>query len=166
MRISLFVFIGSLILTGCASAPRGNAVIDNSNSLRETEGVVVICRPSVLVASGVAPDVLINNILAADISNGSLVEIVQPAGKLSIVFRHSTFNDPMYKGKNSFGIDTTLIAGQKRYLVMAPNLNSFVVLPIAGFVASGMSLTWQVAEADSNVVRQQCGSFKPLRIRF
>ena len=72
----------------------------------------------------------------------------------------------MYKGKNTFGIDTTLNAGQKRYLVMAPNLNSFVVLPIAGFVASGMSLTWQVAEADSNVVRQQCGSFKPLRIRF
>ncbi|TRV26115.1 MAG: DUF2846 domain-containing protein [Microcystis wesenbergii Mw_MB_S_20031200_S109D] len=166
MRTTLFVLVATSILAGCASTPRGNAIADNSNTLRENEGVVVICRPSALVASAIAPDVLLNNALAADVSNGSLVEIVQPAGKVNVIFRHSTFNDPAYKGRNSFGIDTTVNSGQKRYLVMAPNLNSFVVLPIAGWIASGMSLTWQVAEADESVVRQQCGSYKPLRVRF
>ncbi len=166
MRTTLFVLASVAVLAGCASAPRGNAVVDNSNTLRDNEGVVVICRPSALVASAIAPDVLFNNSLAADVSNGSLVEVVQPAGKVSVIFRHVTFNDRAYKGKNSFGIDTTVNPGQKRYLVMAPNLNSFVVLPIAGWIASGLSLTWQVAEADESVVRQQCGSYKALRVRL
>lgn len=163
---SAIVAVTFVILAGCASTPRGNAVVDTSNTLRENEGVVVICRPSAMVASAISPDVFLNNALVADVSSGSLVEIVQAAGKVSVVFRHVTFEDPAYKGRNSFGIETTVSAGQKRYLVMAPNLDSLVVLPIAGWIASGMSMTWQVAEANEGIVRQQCGSLKPLRVRL
>mgnify|MGYP003589147526 CR=1 FL=1 len=166
MRVAILVLFIVAILSGCASTPRGNAIIDRSNVLSGDEGLVVICRPSAFVASLIAPDVFLNNSLAADVSNGSLVEVVHPAGRVNIVFRHSTFNDPGYKGRNSFGINTTVSAGQKRYLIMGPNLNSFGVLPVAGFISVGISLTWQVAEADESVIRQQCGTYKPLRVRF
>jgi hypothetical protein len=49
---------------------------------------------------------------------------------------------------------------------MAPNLNSLVVLPIAGWISSGISLTWQVAEANETVVNQQCGNYEKLRVRL
>jgi hypothetical protein len=166
MRTKYIIIFLATILAGCASVPRGNAVIDNSNSMRDDEGVIVICRPSAIVASAIAPDVFINNTLFADVSSGSLVEIAHKAGRASVVFKHTTFDDPIYNGKNSFGIDTTVTAGQKKYLVMAPNLNSLVVLPIAGWISSGISLTWQVAEANESIVNQQCGSYEKLRVRM
>ena len=166
MKTRYVILFLTTILVGCASVPRGNAVIDNSSSMRDDEGVIVICRPSAIVAAAIAPDVFINNTLFADVSSGSLVEIVHKAGKASVVFKHTTFNDPIYNGKNSFGIDTIVSAGQKKYLVMAPNLNSLVVLPIAGWISSGISLTWQVAEANETVVNQQCGNYEKLRVRL
>ena len=45
MKTRYVILFLTTILVGCASVPRGNAVIDNSSSMRDDEGVIVYFGP-------------------------------------------------------------------------------------------------------------------------
>jgi len=164
MKIKLPIMFALVLLEGCASAPIGNAVIDNSNLLRGSEGVIAVCRPSAAAALAWSPDIVMNNVPVAKISSGSIVEIVQPSGNTSIRFKHITFTDPGYNGSmDNFGIDTVVAPGEKQYVIMGPNLDSLIVLPN---IASAVSISWGVFEESAAAFNRMCGNYKKIRVRY
>ena len=149
-----------LALQGCSTAPKGAFKLDTNTVLTDKDTLIVICRPSAALASGVAPDVWFNNEVAAELGSGSILEIVSQQGKHRIDFKSTTF-----RNSEGFGVDTTTENGKVKYFLMGPNLENFFALPIAGVFYSSISVRWQVAEANKTIVDKSCAGMTKTRIR-
>jgi hypothetical protein len=160
MKKIIFLSFLILVLQGCSTAPKGAFKLDTSTVLSDKDTLIVICRPSAVLASGVAPDVWINNEIAAELGSGSILEIVSQQGKKRIDFKSTTF-----RNAEGFGVDTTTENGKVKYFLMAPNLENFFALPIAGVFYSSISVKWQVAEANKSIVDKSCSGLNKTRIR-
>ncbi len=148
------------IMSGCATGPKGAYKIDDNSSLSKDQSIIAICRPSAMVASAISPDVLINGEVVAELGSGGVLEIINKTGKFKLQFKSTTFGNT-----EGFGINSELQEGATRYFFMAPNLESFVALPIAGYFASSVSVRWQVAEASRNVFESRCAGLKKIRLK-
>ena len=147
-------------LTGCGTAPKGAFKIEDGGVLKNNESVIAICRPSAMVASAISPDVLINGEVVAELGSGGVLEVVKKVGKFNLQFKSTTFGKP-----EGFGINSELSEGASKYFLMAPNLESLVALPIAGYFASSVSVRWQVAEASRSTFEARCAGNKRIRLR-
>jgi hypothetical protein len=164
MKNIILSLLAVTLSAGCMTTPRESTVLASSEALQDDEGTILVCRPLSFVASGWSPDIYINDKLVAEISSGSLVEIVVLQGSLSVDFKHISFEDRNNDGKKSFGLRTSVKAGEVKHLMMGPDLDTLIVSPALSTI--GASVLWRVIEVNDEILKNNCKNSKPRRFRL
>lgn len=159
MKTHLSLFLLTVLLAGCSSAPKGSGFVDTKKELKPQEGLIKICRPSEFIMSAQSPEVFINGELMADIVNGSILEMP------TLVRSSQTRVEFRPPGPNKFGLRIRLNPQEEKFILMGANLSSVLPIPLPTAFIGVMSYRWEAVSVEERVFNEKCADLKSTRIR-